>query len=155
MYVKCCELWCSCVYRRRLCTQMLQIKDVFFLHWSNDVLQLRSCWSPGDATSLVETSCYNCTRKQHTLKAVEKVSRNIELYSCQTTHLKPKRQKLLPILQKHQRLNWTADHVNATYGLNMKTRLRYVDTSHLYYTTHPRSPCGRTAFISLFARSQQ
>ena len=147
MYEKCGELSCSCVYRSRLCTQMLQIRDVFLgqtkccswgrghidrpgnilvvirdvwevlwglvqlclqeeavytdapnkrcFSWSNDVLQLRACWSPGDATNLVETSCYlfgrnNCTRKQHALKAVVKVSRNIELYSCQTTHLKPK-----------------------------------------------------------------
>ena len=79
---KCCELWCSCTYRRRLCTQMLQIRDVF-------LGQMMCC------SELVETSCYlfrknNCTRKQHTLKAVVKVSRNIELYSCQTTHLKSK-----------------------------------------------------------------
>ena len=78
---KCCELWCSCVYRRRLCTQMLQIRNVFLgqtmcCSWGN-------VDRPGDATNLVET-CYllgknNCTRKQHTLKAVVKVSRNIEL----------------------------------------------------------------------------
>ena len=72
--------------------------------WSNDVLQLRACRSPGDTTNLVETSCYlfgrnNCTRKQHTLKAVVKVSKlNTELYSCQTTHIKPKNS-----YQKHQR----------------------------------------------------
>ena len=109
---------------------------------------------------MVETSCYlfgrnNCTRKQHTntLKAVVKVSINTELYSCQTTHLKPKNSYPVPILQKHQRLNWTADHVNATCGLNMKTRLRYGQTpSHLYYTAQPRGPCGCTAFILLFAR---
>ena len=37
----------------------------------------------------------------------------------------PQAHKLVPILQKHHRLNWTADHVNAMCGLNMKTRLRY------------------------------
>ena len=46
----------------------------------------------------------------------------------------PQAQKLLPILQKlqhklnfdgsYQRLNWTADDVNAVCDLNMKTRLR-------------------------------
>ena len=72
---------------------MLQIRDVF--------LGQTTCCScghvdrPGDATNLVETSCClfgknNCTRKQHTLKAVVKVSRNTEIYSCQTTHLKSK-----------------------------------------------------------------
>ena len=43
--------------------------------WSNDVLQLRACWSLGDATNLVETSCYlfgrntchNCNKKNNTL----------------------------------------------------------------------------------------
>ena len=64
----------------------------------------------------------------------------------------PQAQKLLPVLRKHQRLNWKADHVNATYGLNMKTRLRYGQTpSHLYYTAQPRSPCGRTASLALTA----
>ena len=60
----------------------------------------------------------------------------------------PQAQKLLPILQKHQRLNLIADHVIATCGLNMKTGLRYGQTpSHLYYTAQPRGSCGRTAFI--------
>ena len=71
---------------------MLQIRDVF-LGQTMCCMQLRACLSPGDATNLVETSCYqfgrnNCTRK-HTLNAVVKVSINTELYSCQTTHLKP------------------------------------------------------------------
>ena len=75
-------------------------------------------------------------------------------------------QKLLPDLQKQQhklrrlaseikfRLNWTADHVNATCGLNMKTRLRYRQTpSHLYYTAQPRNPCGRQYSLYFAVRS--
>ena len=66
---------------------MLQIRDVF--------LGQTTCCScghvdrPGDATNLVETSCYLFGRNSCTLKTVVKVSRNTELYSCQTTHLKP------------------------------------------------------------------
>ena len=92
------------------------------------------------------------------MKAVVKVSRNTELYIFMSNYSPQVQnsQKLLPVLQKHQRLNCTADHVNATCGLSMKTRLRYGQTpSHLYYTAEPRGPCGRTSFISLFPRSQQ
>ena len=127
--------------------------------WSNDVPQLRAGLICLDATNLVETLCYlfgrnNCSRKQYTLKAVVKVSRNTELYSCQTTHLKPKNsyQFSKSITDSYQRLNWTVDHVNATCAVNVKTRLRYEQTpSHLNYTVQPRGPCGRTAFISLAA----
>ena len=77
-----------------MCTQMLQIRDVFLGQTMRCSRGRGHVDSPGDATNLVET-CYllvenNCTRKQHTLKAVIKFSRNIELYSCQTTHIKPK-----------------------------------------------------------------
>ena len=108
----------------------------------------------GDTTKLVETSCYlvgknNCTRKQHTLKAVVKVSRNIELCSCQTTHLKHKNSYQFS-KSSNTILRRLADHVNATCRLNMKTRLRYRQTpSHIWYTAQPRSTCGHTAFISV------
>ena len=59
--------------------------------------------------------------ENNTLWKLWKKSREIsELYSCQTTHLKFK--------NSYQRLNWTADHVNAMRGLNMKTKLRYGQT---------------------------
>ena len=54
----------------------------------------------------------------------------------------PQAQKLLPILQKHQRLNWTADHVNVTCGLNMKTRWRYGQTPSPHHTSFSGAPCG-------------
>ena len=141
MYGKCCELRCSCVYRRRLLYTDASNKRCF--SWSS--------WGhvdcPGDLFGR-----NNCTRKQHTLKAVVKVSRNIELYSSFHVNYSHQTQKLLPDLQKQQRklrrlaseikfrLNWTADHVNVTCGLNMKTRLRYRQTpSHLLHCATQKS----------------
>ena len=72
---------------------MFQIRDVFLgqtmcCSWTHvDRLVTRRIWSKHRA---IYSGKKNCTRKQHALKAVVKVSRNIELYSCQTTHLKPK-----------------------------------------------------------------
>ena len=148
MYVKFCELWCSCVYIRRLCKQMLQIRDVFLgqtmcCSWGHvDRLVTRRIW-------LKHSAIYSGEIIVPVNNTLESCGKSLEKYCVIfMSNYSPQAQKLLPILQKHQRLNWTADHVNGTCSLNMITRLRYGQTpSHLYYTAPPRGPCGRTAFI--------
>ena len=78
----------------------------------------------------------NCTRKQHTLKAVINVWRNIELYSCQTIHIKPKNSYRISKSSKTSfaiqllppEIKFRLNHLNTTCSLNMKTRLRYRQT---------------------------
>ena len=114
-----CQTSCSFVYRRRLCTQMLQLRDVF--------LGQRMCCSWGHVDRLVTR------RKQR----FESCGTSLKKYwVIFMSNYSPQAQKLLPILQKHQRLNWTADHVNATCGLNMKTRLRYGGPRRKTYPRH-------------------
>ena len=116
---------------------------------------------PGDATNIVlsfrEIWLYQKTTH---FESCGKILEKYWIYSCQTTHPKSSDHFSKSSNRNfdgwHQRLNFTADPVNAMFILNMRTRLWYRQTpSLLYYTAQPRSPCGRTAFISLFARSQQ
>ena len=110
--------------------------------WSNDVLQLRACWSPGDATNLVETSCYlfgrnNCTRKQHTLKAVEKVSRN--KWVIFMSNYSPQAQKLLPAIKLDR---WPRKrHARSQYENEVEVRTDTI-TSSLASLAHSNDVFG-------------
>ena len=108
------------------------------------VLVTRRIWSKHRA--IQTTHFENCG------KILEKYG----IYSCQTTHPKSSdhfsKSSNRNFDGSHQRLSFAAEPVNAMCRLNVRTRLWYRQTpSLLYYTAQPRSPCGRTAFISLTA----